>query len=216
MLASQTPTIVCVGNADAATIGQLTRLAAAAGGKVQLANLDVKLYPQVAQQLGVRTTPTLLLVAQGQLFGSLPPTSQGLPKEEVATFLQDIAEKLGISLPHDVSDDLADVFSLLGPDGPAPSKRDIILKALHKISMSPDLTAGQKADLLAAQVRCGAATLSDLETLAVTEKGRPEVKRAFALSTLAGMKETEPVPKAVIQFFKGEPPLEVALTEFKS
>ena len=124
MLASQTPTIVCVGAADAATTGQLTRLAAAAGGKIQLAMLDVKLYPQVAQQLGVRMTPTLLLVAQGlrcQLHDQLSAVGlTGLPelppKKLIGNMAAEFVEQRRLGLERYLQE-ICTIAGASGPDG---------------------------------------------------------------------------------------------------
>ena len=92
----------------------LAQEAAARGGKVLVANVDVDAYPQIAQAFQAVSVPTVAAVVKGQ---PVPLFDQAIPAEQIRALLNELMQ---VAEANGVSGSLADGSSAAQEEAPLP------------------------------------------------------------------------------------------------
>eukprot|EP00747_Dinoflagellata_sp_TGD_P032249 gnl/TRDRNA2_/TRDRNA2_135858_c0_seq3.p1 gnl/TRDRNA2_/TRDRNA2_135858_c0~~gnl/TRDRNA2_/TRDRNA2_135858_c0_seq3.p1 ORF type:complete len:377 (+),score=92.59 gnl/TRDRNA2_/TRDRNA2_135858_c0_seq3:79-1209(+) len=165
---------------------KITRLREAAQGRLPLVVMEAAKLPQIAQALQIKTEPTVLLVARGQvaaaLEGDLALTPQG-----ATGFVERVAQLLGlqVNLAEGATEQLAEAEELEWRD--AAASEEIFTRVNSVADLPTDARARAAAGLARCMIRVGRREDAKevLKQLESSAHGRmPEVKQAAALLQL--------------------------------
>lgn len=171
---------------------KLRRLRVAAAGRLPLVRLDCEALPQICQGLQIRSEPTVLLMAKGQVAAAL---ENDLEPPAVTAFVEGVAKALGLKmdLAEDVAEQLTSAEELEWSD-PVTAE-----EAFEGIMQAPDLSHDARIRAAAGRVRCaarqpgrGEEAQAYMQELEAAGHGRvPDVKQAAAMLKLLEYRPAE-------------------------
>lgn len=219
VLQSGSPFLLLVGELENQVAKKIGGLQKAAQGRLPLVRLNCSTLPQVCQALQIASSPTLLLMAKGQVVTAL---ERDISAPAATTFVENVAQMLGlkVDLAEAVTEQLKEAEELEWSDAAlAERSYDTVLSR-------SDLQNDARIRALAGRARCllrrrdvSAAQQSKLlleELQSQGHGGLPEVKQAVAmqwidqrqrelgqtnLQTLKAAWEADPTDLAAVQAY---------------
>ncbi|CAE7588756.1 unnamed protein product [Symbiodinium sp. CCMP2592] len=184
VLQSASPFLMLVGDLEGPVAKKVGALRAAAQGRLPLLRLNCSTLPQICQALQITTSPTLLLMAKGQVVAVL---EKDLSPPAATAFVENVGQMLGlkVALAEDVTEQLAEAEELEWTDAAAADA------TFFQVLSSSDLPNDARVKALAGRVRCALRqrsepqaaqarqNLSELQTAG--QGSQPEVKQASAM-----------------------------------
>jgi len=184
VLQSASPFLMLVGDLQGPVAKKVGALRAAAQGRLPLLRLNCSTLPQICQALQITTSPTLLLMAKGQVVAVL---EKDLSPAAATAFVENVGQMLGlkVALAEDVTEQLAEAEELEWTDASAADA------TFFQVLSSSDLPNDARVKALAGRVRCALRqrsepqavqarqNLSELQTAG--QGSQPEVKQASAM-----------------------------------
>ncbi|CAJ1432204.1 unnamed protein product [Effrenium voratum] len=183
VLQSPSPFLLVVGELDAPVAKKLDGLRKAAQGRLPLIRLDCKVLPQVCQALQITSSPTVLLMAKGQVVAGL---ERDLSPPTATAFVENVAQMLGlkVDLAEAATEQLNDAEELEWTDAAAAEQ------TFSQVLSRSDLPNDARIRALAGRARCllrqrsgqepeAKALLEQLQSAG--QGGLPEVKQAVAM-----------------------------------
>eukprot|EP00439_Symbiodinium_sp_Y106_P071969 s43_g13.t1 len=176
--------LMLVGDLQGPVAKKVGALRAAAQGRLPLLRLNCSTLPQICQALQITTSPTLLLMAKGQVVAVL---EKDLSPAAATAFVENVGQMLGlkVALAEDVTEQLAEAEELEWTDASAADA------TFFQVLSSSDLPNDARVKALAGRVRCALRqrsepqavqarqNLSELQTAG--QGSQPEVKQASAM-----------------------------------
>lgn len=183
VLQSGNPFLLLVGELDKQVTKKVAGLRKAAQGRLPLVRLNCSALPQVCEALQIVSSPTLLLMAKGQVVAALEQMSP----QTATAFVENVAQMLGlkVDLAEAVTEQLQDAELQEWKDLPSAEQ------SFGSVLSRSDLPNDARVRALAGRARCllrrrepTAAQQSKVmleELQAAGHGGVPEVKQAVAM-----------------------------------
>lgn len=147
VLQSPSALLLLAGELDGAAAKKVGRLRVASQGRLPLVRLDCAALPQICEALQIKSSPTLLLMARGQVAAAL----EGDMSPAAATgFVEQVAQMLGlkVELAEDITELLAEAEEAEWKDAASASE------AFARVLAGADLTLDARVRASAGQARC--------------------------------------------------------------
>lgn len=206
--------LVQVGTLPEAAVKKINRLREAAEGRLPLAHLDCQVLPQVCQALQIATSPTVLLMARGQVGAAL---ENEVDAPAATKFVEGVAKIIGLKVDfaEDITEQLVGVEELEWKD-PAAADREF-----ETIGQAADLPNEIRLRIAAGRTRCAIREPGRLEEAragfdALVSAGHDrvaEVKQAGAMLQLADTSAGAPPPIETLRTAFEESPKDLAVCQ---